>query len=56
MKQLEVTEAVKNMEKFFANLRKKYPTICNHDRVKDYLNKYLDVDINWKKKLQNFYK
>ena len=40
------------MEKFFSNLRKKFPTICNHDRVKDYLKKCLDVDINQKKKLQ----
>ena len=52
MKQLEVTAAVKTMEKFFSDLRKKYTTIPKHDRVKDYLNKCLDVDIEQKKKLQ----
>ena len=52
MKQLEVTAAVKTMEKFFSDLRKKYTTIPKHDRVKDYLNKCLDVDIERKKKLQ----
>ena len=52
MKQLEVTAAVKTMEKFFSDLRKKYTTIPKHDRVKDYLNKCLDVNIERKKKLQ----
>lgn len=55
IKQLEVTYAVKSIEKYFADQRKEYKNIQYHNKIKIYLYKCYDTDIERKNKLKEKY-
>ena len=52
IKELEVTYCVKLMEQYFFDLRKNNPMIHYHEKIKDYLGKCFDVDMEKKRKLK----
>ena len=55
IKELEVTYCVKHLEHYFTELREQYPNIRYHEKIKEYLGKCLDVDIEIQRKLKEKY-